>query len=182
MKIIETERLLLRDLRRSDWQAVHEYASDPKVVQYMDWGPNTDIETKEFIQRGIKDRRKKPRSVFTLAIVLKADNGLIGSCGIHVSSPQNKEGWFGYCLNRSFWGKGYATETASALVGFGFDHLGLHRIFATCDPANTASAHVLEKSGMGREGHLRQHKWSKGKWRDSYVYAIVEEEWKQIQK
>lgn len=182
MKIIETERLLLQDLRRRDWQAVHEYASDPEVVQYMDWGPNTDIETKEFVRRAITNRQEKPRSVFTLAIVLKDKKRLIGTCGIHISNPENREGWLGYCLNRRFWSMGYGTEASVGLVNFGFAKLNLHRIFATCAPDNTASAHVLEKSGMKREGHLRQHKWSKGKWRDSYVYAILEEEWKQNQK
>jgi RimJ/RimL family protein N-acetyltransferase len=182
MKIIETKRLLLKDLRGSDWQAVHEYASDPEVVKYMDWGPNTDNETKEFIQRAIASRQEKPRNVFTLAIVLKEKERLIGSCGIHISNLENREGWLGYCLNRKYWNKGYGTETSIGLVNFGFAKLNSHRIFATCDPENTASAHVLEKSGMKREGHLRQHKWSKGKWRDSYVYAILEEEWKQIQK
>jgi hypothetical protein len=75
-----------------------------------------------------------------------------------------------------FWGKGYATETANALVDFGFDKLNLHRVFATCDPANTASAHVLEKIGMKREGRMREHMWARGKWRDSLLYAILEHE------
>ena len=63
-----------------------------------------------------------------------------------------------------------------AIVEFGFSKLGLHRIFGTCDPANTASVRLLEKVGMQREGHLREHKWGKGKWRDSFLYAILEQE------
>jgi RimJ/RimL family protein N-acetyltransferase len=114
--------------------------------------------------------------------MLKDTGKLIGGCGINVSNPENREGWLGYCLNRNFWGKGYATETARGLIKFGFEKLDLHRLFATCDPENLASAHVLEKSGMKREAHLREHKWSKGKWRDSYLYAILEQEWKQLKK
>lgn len=182
LKTIETERLFLRDLKVEDWQAVHEYASDPEVVRYMDWGPNTEGETKEFIQRALSDQQGKPRRVFTLAIVLKAGDTLIGSCGIRVSNPENREGWLGYCFARKFWGKGYATEVGRALVDFGFTELGLHRIFATCDPKNTASAYVLEKSGMKKEGHLREHRWSKGMWRDSLLYSILEQEWKQRTK
>ncbi len=98
MKTIETERLILRDLMVEDWPAVHEYASDLEVVRYMDWGPNTEDETKEFIQRALSNLRDEPRRVFTLAIVTKTEGRLIGSCGIHVSNPENREGWLGYCL------------------------------------------------------------------------------------
>jgi ribosomal-protein-alanine N-acetyltransferase len=58
MKAIETERLLLRDLAASDRHPVHEYASDPEVVRFMDWGPNTEEETNEFIERSILSQRK----------------------------------------------------------------------------------------------------------------------------
>lgn len=66
-----------------------------------------------------------------------------------------------------------ATETAKALTKFGFNQLSLHRIFATCDVDNKRSAHVLEKIGMQNEGSLREHKWIRGAWRDSYLYAII---------
>jgi RimJ/RimL family protein N-acetyltransferase len=133
----------------------------------MDWGPNAKQETVNFIQRSIVGQKEEPRRDFDLAVVLRSDDRLIGSCSIHVSSPNNREGWIGYCFNRLFWGQGHGTETAMALLGLGFGHLGLHRIFATCDPANVASARVLEKIGMQREGRLRENKTVKGKWRDS---------------
>lgn len=180
MEVIRTQRLLLRDFEKTDWKAVHSYASDLEVVRYVDWGPNTEEETKNFIHQAVACQKEQPRRNYTLAIVLKTENRLIGGCGIHVSNPDNQEGWIGYCLNRSFWGQSYASETANVLLKFGFDQLKLHRIFATCDPANIASAHVLEKIGMKREGHLREHKWAKGKWRDSLLYAILDYEWKQL--
>jgi RimJ/RimL family protein N-acetyltransferase len=181
MEAVRTERLLLRDLTESDMEAVHSYASDPEVVRYMDWGPNTKEDTENFIQRAIANQKEQPRRNYTLAIVLNAEDTLIGSCGIHVSNPDNREGWLGYCLNRHFWGRGYATETARALLAFGFTQISLHRIFATCDPASIASARVLEKIDMQREGHLRKHKWAKGAWRDSFLYAILDSEWKRLQ-
>jgi RimJ/RimL family protein N-acetyltransferase len=163
----------LRDLKEDDWQSVHSYASDPEVVRYMDWGPNTEEETRNFSQRAIASQREQPRRNYTLAIVLKGEDRLIGSCGLHVSNTDNREGWLGYCLNRDYWKKGYATETAQALLAVGFKQLGLHRVSATCDPANIASAHVLEKIDMQREGHLRERKWAKGRWRDSFLCAIL---------
>lgn len=173
---IRTEQLLLRELQNRDREAVHKYSSDPEVVQYMDWGPNTDKDDGEFLERTMAARKENPRRNFTLAIVMKDTKRLIGSCGIHESNPADREGWIGYCLNRQYWERGFGTETAKALLDFGFDDLSLHRIFATCVPANTASAHVLEKSGMQLEGHFRQHRWVKGKWRDSLLYAILDEE------
>jgi RimJ/RimL family protein N-acetyltransferase len=70
------------------------------------------------------------------------------------------------------------TEAARAVLRFGFTELKLHRIFATCRPANIGSARVLEKLGMQREGHFRQHRWMKGAWHDSYLYAILDHEWR----
>ena len=170
---IETDRLVLRDLTDADTLEVHAYASDPEVVQYMDWGPNSLNETVIFIKKALQEQGEKPRYHYTLAVEEKTENRLIGSCGLHVSNPADREGWIGYCFNKRFWGRGYATEAAKALVALGFRELSLHRVFATCDPTNTASARVLEKAGMIREGHLREHKWSKGRWRDSFLYAIV---------
>ena len=76
--------------------------------------------------------------------------------------------------------KGYASEAAKEIIRFGFEDLNLHRIFATCDPNNIGSAKVLEKIGMKREGRLRQHKWRKGEWRDSFLYSILEQEYKDV--
>lgn len=168
----------MRELKESDWKAVHDYASDPIVVRYMDWGPNTKEDTENFIQRAIAAQKEQPRRNYTLAIVLRTEDKLIGGSGVHASNPDNREGWIGYCLNRFFWGRGYATETARALLEFGFAELNMHRIFATCDPANIASACVLERIGMQREGLLREHKWAKGAWRNSFLYAILDFEWK----
>ncbi len=176
MVIIQTERLILREFKRTDWRAVQDYASDPAVVRYMEWGPNTKEETKNFISRSIAHQKQRPRTNYTLAITLKVDGTLIGGCGVYITILEDREGWLGYCINRRFWRQGYATETAKALLRFGFEQLGLHRIFATCDPENSVSAHVLEKTNMQREGYLRENKWIKGKWRDSLLYAALEYE------
>jgi ribosomal-protein-alanine N-acetyltransferase len=176
MKAIVTKRLVLRDFEKADWRAVQDYASDPEVVRYVDFGPNTEEESRNFIQRALASQKGQPRNNFSLAVILKAKNALIGGCGIYVSNPANREGYIGYVLNRNFWKLGYATETVQALVKFGFKELKLHRIFATCDAENSASAHVMEKVGMQREAHFRENGWVKGKWRDSLLYAILEGE------
>jgi len=162
MVVIRCRRLVLRELKEADADAVNEFSSDPEVIRFMDWGPNSREDDLAFIRRAIASRRQRPRADFAIAIVLDKENRLIGGVAIRVSNSKNKKGWIGYCLKRSFWNKGYATEATRALLKFGFEHLRLHRVFATCDSANVASARVLEKAGMKREGHLREFKCVKG--------------------
>ena len=174
--ILTTERLTLRDFRRKDWKAVHAYAADLEVVRFMPWGPNTEKDTKEFLVRALVGQIEDPRTKFEFAITVTLGDRLIGGCGIRVSSPADRGADMGYCLHRDFWGHGFATEAARALVGFGFEQLGMHRIFATCDTENVTSARILEKIGMQREAHLREDTLLRGKWRDSYLYAVLEDD------
>jgi len=68
-------------------------------------------------------------------------------------------------------------EAARAVLDTAFREVGLHRVWATCDPRNRASYRVMEKLGVRREAHFRQDVMEKGEWRDSYLYAILREEW-----
>jgi len=174
---LEAERLVLRDFVEDDWQAVHGYASDLVVVQHIPWGPNTEEETREFVRKAMASQAESPRTSFEFAVVLKAGARLIGGCGLRTKSAVHREGVIGYCFGHDVWGNGYAPEAARALLGFGFGQLELHRIFADCDVRNGASARVLEKIGMQREGRLREDMWYKGGWRDSYWYSILGQEW-----
>ena len=171
---IKTKRLLLRDLVPGDWQEAYQWGSDPKVVRFMPWGPNSRAQTKSYIRRVQRLGRQRPRTKFELGVVLRAEDRLIGGCGIRIQNRVLREGDLGYVFHRSYWGKGYATEATKAIIDFGFSKLKMHRIWATCDLGNKASARVLEKAGMKREGTLRKHLFQKGAWRDSHLYAILE--------
>ncbi len=175
--ILQTERLILRDFREEDWHDVHEYGSDPIVVKYLPFNPNTEDDTKAVIMRFLTQQKEQPRFSYDFALINKMENKLIGSCGIKVKSAENKEGEIVYLLNHSYWNHGYITEAARKVLSFGFGQLGLHRIYAVCDPANTGSYRVMEKLGMQREGHLREHEFWKGVWRDFLLYSILEKEW-----
>lgn len=108
---------------------MHAYASDPETVRYMDWGPNTESDTKGFIKRAVTYQSSRPRTYHELAVTLRATSELIGGCGIE-KRPARKEGVIGYCFNKAYWGKGYAAEATRALLAFGFTRLALHRIIA----------------------------------------------------
>jgi len=172
--VIQTERLILREYVPEDWGQVHIYASDADLVKYMDWGPNTEDDTRAFVEAMIKTQEQNPRAVYEFAVTLKTNGMLIGGSGLAI--PQYGQAALGYCLNKQYWGRGFATEAASALCGLGFRGLDLHRIFAACRPDNVASARVMEKIGMKREGMLREHMYAKGKWQNSFVYSILADE------
>lgn len=167
----------MRDFIQNDWKSVHEYASDPEATRYVGWGPNSEEDSKKFVQQVIASQKEEPRKSFTLGVTLKEQNILIGACRISISDPQNREGSIGYIYNRSYWGRGYGTEAAQAIIAFGFDKLGLHRISAWCDVDNTASSRIMEKNGMQREGRLREFRIHQGKWRDSFLYSVLDHEW-----
>ncbi len=99
--------------------------------------------------------------------------------GLRLVSPTQREASIGYVLRRDCWGRGYATEAGRGLLRFGFERIKAHRIFASCDVEHVRSIRVLEKLGMTREGRHRQDTWypSSASWRDSYYYAILEDEW-----
>jgi RimJ/RimL family protein N-acetyltransferase len=166
-----TPRLYLRAFRRADHAAVHAYASDPLVCRYMDWGPNTIEDTTAFLDAVLY---RKARGEFPLAIVERADRELIGAVELRVTSTSSRRGEMGYVLARARWGQGYATEAAAAVLAFGFERLGLHKVSATCDPENVASARVLEKVGLTREGYLREHLLVRGEWRDRLLFGALE--------
>jgi [ribosomal protein S5]-alanine N-acetyltransferase len=176
--ILETHRLLMRDFVEADWQAVFAYQSAPLYLRYNSWTHRTESDICKFIQMFIGEQKEQPRTKFQLAIILKEENQLIGNCGIRINDLEMREANIGYELNTQYWGQGYATEAAQAVVKLGFEELGMHRIWSWCVAQNLASVRVLEKIGMRREGHLREKELIKGRWYDNFLYAILDHEWK----
>jgi RimJ/RimL family protein N-acetyltransferase len=127
---------------------VHAFAADPLVTQFTDWGPNSIEDTRAFLAQATVQATNPQRAEFTLAAVHASSGRLIGSVAIGVTSAQHRRGELGFVFHRNDWSQGYATEAAGLLLCFGFDHLQLRRISATCHPNNHASARVLEKAGL----------------------------------
>lgn len=164
-------RLNFRDFDVDDIADVHEYTADPLVTQFSTWGPNTLEQTTAFVEDAAQAHLVEDRTAFSLAAVL--DGKPIGSVGIWITDPHDRNGELGYTFHRDFWGKGYASEAVAMLLSFGFTTLGLERITATCHPENQGSIRVLEKNGFSREGRLRAHRLVRGQRRDSLLYSIL---------
>lgn len=172
---LQTERLLLREMEPADWSGVLRYCGDPEVARFQPWDPADEAGHRAYFEAVLADRQHAPRRAYRLAIEHCRDRLMIGTYELIIQPPWEAE--VGYFLERAAWGYGYATEAAQAVVDAAFTELGLHRVWATCAPENVASARVLEKIGMRREGHLRRHFRLREGWRDSYLYAVLDEEW-----
>ena len=170
--MIQTQRLILRRYRSSDLHDLHEYLSDPEVVKFEPYLPMTMEQAQENLAWRISTDEM-------IAIELKDTGKMIGNVYLGKRDFDSLE--IGYVMNRAYWGKGYAAESCNALIDQAFAN-GIHRIYAKCDPKNTASWRLLERLGFRQEAHLRQSvyfwKDENGKpiWKDTYVYAKLREE------
>jgi RimJ/RimL family protein N-acetyltransferase len=173
-----TERLILREFNESDWPEVLAYQSDPRYLRYYEWTERTPEAAREFVRVFLAQQQEHPRLKFQLAITLRSDGRLIGNCGLRLASADAREGDLGYELSPQYWGRGYATEAARAIVDFGYGELRLHRIWSWCIAENVASARVLDKLGMRLEGRLREKEYFKGQWWDTLLFAVLEHEWR----
>ena len=174
-EILETERLRLRKPVLEDAEGIfRRYARDAEVTKYVSWRAHRNVdETREFLQRCLAGW--KARNSFQWALVRKQDERLLGMAGLRGA---NHKWELGYVLARPFWGEAYMTEAVKALIAWALKQPEVYRVWAVCDVDNHASARVMEKAGMKKEGRLRR--WSvhpnvSAEPRDSYCYAITKE-------
>ena len=170
-------RIHLRDLAFDDWPHVHLWGSRPEACRYEAGGPNTPEETRAFVSAAVQANQAVPRLRYAFAVTLPDALRVIGMGEIRMRDAQLRLADIGYILHPDYWRQGLGTEVGLALVAYGFATLKLHRIAATCDPRNLASGRILQKSGMTYEGRLRQDSWIRDGWRNSDLYAILEDEW-----
>jgi RimJ/RimL family protein N-acetyltransferase len=178
---VRTERLRLREIEAGDWQAVLQYQRQPEYLQFYPWTERTRTDVQQFIEMFVTWRYEQPRTKFQFAVTLASSRQLIGLCGVRRTTLQSPEAELGYEIAPEFWRQGYATEAAEAMLAFAFTSLQVHRCWANCVAENGASIRVLEKLKMRREGHLRENRWMKNRWWDTYVFAILDHEWRDHQ-
>lgn len=143
-KILETERLLLREFELSDAQAMYDLNSDPEVVRWTGDPPFDSVsQAREFLQN-YKDYETNGYGRWP--VIDKEKNEFVGWCGLKLNEQNLVD--LGYRFFRKDWGKGYATESARACLGYGFLALGMDEIIGRVARQNPASGRVLEKIGM----------------------------------
>lgn len=169
---IETERLILRKIKTSDYADMYEYSRLDEVTKYLLWSPHPD---KSYTYGYIEQLQPQYRrgEFFDWAVELKSEGKMIGTCGFTALDTLHNRGEVGYVLNPAYWGRGIAPEALERVLEFAFGELGLNRVEARYMNGNVRSRRVMEKCGMTYEGTLRGHIFCKGEYRDIGVCSIT---------
>jgi RimJ/RimL family protein N-acetyltransferase len=172
---IETARLRLRAPVMEDADAIFTtYAQDAEATRYVSFRPHRSVaDAREYLRRCADGW--EGGGPFTWIIALREDGRLAGAIDIR---PDGHRVELGYILGRAYWGRGFMTEVVSAVAHWVLAQPEVHRVWAVCDIDNRASARVLEKVGMKREGQLRRwtvHPNVSATPRDCWCYARVKE-------
>lgn len=171
--VIKTARLLLRGFTLDDAPEVQRLAGDYAVARNTLTIPHPyEDGMAEIWIRGLEEDEEK-RISLVFAIERDDDKQLIGSIGLSGIDRQHNHAEIGYWIGQPYWNQGYASEAASALVGFAFRILRLNRVFAYHFERNVASERVLEKVGLQREGLMRKHVKKWGHYENVVVHAIL---------
>ena len=178
--VLTTDRLVLRELRPADAADVFVFRGDP-VVQRFDDPPVASVEE---AARFIEEMRElcEADRVQVWAVTQPADDRVIGLVSLqqsdHSGDRYHRRAEVGYGLARSVWGRGFGSEAVRAVCRFGFEVLGLHRIFARTIADNAESVRLLERLGFTLEGQQRQHSLEDdGRFHDSAIYGLLRTEW-----
>lgn len=175
LPLLETERLILRQLVPEDASEVFAYASDHEVASWTTWEAHRTLDdSRDYLERVMTwyaDGFGGP-----WGLELKSTGQLIGTCGMALT-PQHARAELGYAVGRAWWGQGLMTEAVVEAIRYGFEELRLNRIEARCIPTNIGSARVMEKAGMTYEGTIREQIFVKGSFDDLRLYSILRREW-----
>lgn len=172
---LETERLVLRPFTLDDAPTVQQLAGDPAIADttlniphpYADGMAEAWIkEHPETFAKGVG---------VTYAITRRQDGSLLGAISLRINQRHHRAE-MGYWLGKPYWGQGYTTEAARALLAYGFTELELNKIYATYLKRNPASGRVMEKAGLTYEGVLRQHVRNGEQYEDLVSYGILRSE------
>lgn len=166
---IETEHLLIRDVRTTDFEAFYDYMKREDYWRNLPMEPPTPDWVRSLIERSIRAQTAAPRISYFLAALSKETRGVIGEAILQIDSIWHGRGEIGWGVDRRYTGRGLGTEIGRAMLQLGFS-LGLHRIAAQCRVGNIPSLRIMAKLGMIEEGIIRENvkargeRWSSSQW------------------
>jgi [ribosomal protein S5]-alanine N-acetyltransferase len=174
--VIETARLVLRELCLEDVPAVYSIFSDPEVTRYYDVSTMKKPEEAAALITWWLNRIKNRKAIrWGIAWKSKEDR-VLGTCGFSEIDKPNYLAEIGMDLAREFWNQGIITEAAAAMIDFGFRVMQLNRIETWVTLENGASIHILKKIGFQTEGILRQRRFWQGSYQDVEMLALLKKE------
>lgn len=168
--VLETQRMILRQLSSADVLPMTQILSNPEVMRYSVRGVLSERATAEFIDWSLQSYAHHGFGPW--AVVEKASGVLMGFCALNRESVDSvEEVEIGYRLAPQFWGRGLATEIVRAMLAYGFEHLGLRSIIAIVQPANVASVRVIQKVGFNAFVYSQYHRLG------VKIYRLNRDEW-----
>jgi len=172
---IETKRLVLRQLDPCDIDSIHRLGDDPEVAAGLSDLPHPyPRQMAAGLVHGMAEAARVGTAyAFGVALRAAAPPDTVIGIVFLIPEPAHRRAELIYWLGRPYWGNGYATEAVRAVIGFGFETLGLNRVHASYFTANAASARVMAKAGMRFEGVMRQHHVKDGQALDLGQYGIL---------
>jgi len=177
--VLKTRRLVLRQvtMRSAPWY--FEHFNTKEIIEGQDHGGPRDLsEARAELKLYFMDNFRR-RSGIRWGITLRDDDKFIGSAGFYKwIQPERYQAEMGYDLDPAFWGKGIMTEALSAIIQYGFDQMGLHRIEVLISHQNKRSQKLIRRLGFKREGVLRDHYFVEGRFSDDVIFSLLKEEWK----
>jgi RimJ/RimL family protein N-acetyltransferase len=178
---LRTERLLLRPFTRGDVDAVYAYRRRDDVARYLfDVALSRDECALAVQQRIGQVAFEVEGDKIVLAVELAANAALIGEMSLIWRSMDARQAEVGWIFDPDYQGQGYATEAANAMLDLAFGPGDMHRVAARCDVRNEASWRLMERLGMRREAHFREHGLFKGRWDEEFIYALLASEWRAL--
>ncbi|MFW9910419.1 MAG: GNAT family N-acetyltransferase [Candidatus Thorarchaeota archaeon] len=179
--ILETNRLVIRQLTIDDSENWFKNLSDDEVAVLIGMEPLENVEESKSIIVSFILRYEKKNGM-AWAIILKEDESFIGTCSYEKIDSHNLSGEIGYDLLKKYWGHGFMTEALSAIIDYGFESLGLNRIEAHTAAINQSSRNLLRRLGFFEEGIFRESSYFRGEFRDDCQYSLLRREWNKPQK
>lgn len=176
---LKTPRLVLREFTADDAGEIWSFSQSPEHRQYEPDAPKSLIEFQGIVEWIIQQRREVPRKFHYLVVCLPdVEATAIGSLHLTIHSRRHRQAEIGYTFGVPYWGKGYATEAARAMLTFAFTTVKMWRVTAAdIISENTGSIRVAEKLGMRREATFRDAVFFNDRWWDTCTYAIRRPEW-----
>ncbi|CEH34228.1 GNAT family N-acetyltransferase [Romboutsia lituseburensis] len=173
MKTLETSRCILRPISLEDAPYLFDYYQKDIVVKYLPFKPHKTIsDTKKFIKLFFLKNYKEGK-IGHYAIVLKEENVVVGNVGFNNISPSSKEGEMGICINPYYWGYNLSTELAKEMIRYGFEDLGLQKIFAITFEDNKYSQKPLEVLGFNYIKTFNKKLYSKNQYVKCHRYEML---------
>ncbi len=170
--VLETERLILREITKADAAGIFACFSNENVTRYYGEETLQKVEQAEKFVEFFSKSYEAKRGI-RWGIEIKGIKGIIGTIGFNAWSPKHKRAEIGYEIHPDHWRKGYTAEALSEILAYGFEEMEILRIGAVVYLENEASNNLLTKMGFKKEGILRDYMFQNGSTHDTYVYSLL---------